>query len=72
MHGVLSIDLNSVKPSSHMSDRFPLVTAARTAKIGLLSGLAFGLAQDALGLAKGRRPFYIDFLTGPNAQEQVL
>lgn len=46
------------------SDRFPLVTAARTAKIGLLSGLAFGLAQDALALAKGQRPFYVDMLFG--------
>ena len=46
------------------SDRFPLITAARTAKIGLLSGLAFGLTQDALGLTKGRRPFYIDLILG--------
>ncbi|MCJ1321315.1 hypothetical protein MMC15_006659 [Xylographa vitiligo] len=44
--------------------RFPLITAARTAKIGLLSGLAFGLTQDALGLAKGRRPFYVEFVLG--------
>lgn len=43
-------------------DRFPLTTAARTAKTGLAMGLAFGLAQDALGAAKGRRPGYVDFI----------
>ncbi|MCJ1382934.1 hypothetical protein MMC17_006047 [Xylographa soralifera] len=53
--------------------RFPLITAARTAKIGLLSGLAFGLSQDALGLAKGRRPFYVDFILGSqDASENVV
>jgi hypothetical protein len=45
-------------------NRFPLLTAARTAKVGLLSGLAFGLAQDALGVVKGQRPFYVDLLFG--------
>ncbi|MCJ1288140.1 hypothetical protein MMC26_007495 [Xylographa opegraphella] len=44
--------------------RFPLITATRTARIGLLSGLAFGLTEDALGLVKGRRPFYVDFILG--------
>ncbi|MCJ1398592.1 hypothetical protein MMC11_001792 [Xylographa trunciseda] len=44
--------------------RFPLLAAAKTAKIGLLSGLVFGLTQDALGLARGRRPFYVDFILG--------
>ena len=43
-------------------DRFPLLTAGRTIKVGLYSGLAFGLAQDALGLARGRRLGYVDFL----------
>ena len=43
-------------------DRFPLPTAGRTIKVGLYSGLAFGLAQDALGLARGRRLGYVDFL----------
>ncbi|MCJ1246917.1 hypothetical protein MMC30_004128 [Trapelia coarctata] len=53
-------------------NRFPLATAARTAKIGLLSGLAFGLAQDALGLAKGQRPFYVDFLFGKKQRQGEL
>ena len=43
-------------------DRFPLATAGRTIKVGLLSALAFGFAQDALGLARGRRLEYVDFL----------
>ena len=42
----------------------PLNTAARTIRTGLYGGLGFGLAQDALGLARGRRLGYIDFLLG--------
>lgn len=42
----------------------PLNTAARTIRTGLYGGLAFGLAQDALGLARGRRLGYVDFLLG--------
>ncbi|CAF9934427.1 MAG: hypothetical protein ALECFALPRED_005942 [Alectoria fallacina] len=42
----------------------PLDTAARTIRTGLYGGLAFGLAQDALGLARGRRLGYVDFLLG--------
>lgn len=52
-----------------MSDRFPLATAARIAKIGLYGGLALGLTQDALGLARGRRVGYVDFLLGTKRQE---
>ncbi|CCU74412.1 hypothetical protein BGHDH14_bgh02789 [Blumeria hordei DH14] len=37
-------------------------TAARTARIALFSGLAYGLAQDALRYAKGRRLGYLDFI----------
>ena len=44
------------------TDRFPVTTAARTAKSGLAIGLAYGLAQDAIGAAKGRRPGYVDFI----------
>lgn len=44
------------------TDRFPITTAARTAKSGLAIGLAYGLAQDAIGAAKGRRPGYVDFI----------
>lgn len=45
-------------------DKFPLSTAGRTIKVGLYSGLAFGLVQDALGLARGRRLGYIEFMLG--------
>ena len=45
-------------------DILPLNTAARTIRTGLYGGLAFGLAQDALGLARGRRLAYVDFLLG--------
>ncbi|KAI9834893.1 MAG: hypothetical protein M1819_002801 [Sarea resinae] len=43
---------------------FPLITAARTAKTGLLFGLVFGLTQDAISLARGKRLAYVDFLMG--------
>lgn len=39
-------------------------TAARTARTGLMAGLALGLVQDALGLARGRRLAYVDLLLG--------
>lgn len=45
------------------TDRFPLITAARTAKTGLAIGLAFGLAQDLLSTVKGRPPGYLRFLS---------
>ncbi|CZR55526.1 uncharacterized protein PAC_05414 [Phialocephala subalpina] len=43
-------------------NRFPITTAARTAKSGLAIGLAYGLAQDAIAAAKGRRLGYVDFI----------
>lgn len=46
------------------TDRFPLPTAARTSKVGLIGALSYGLVQDALGLARGRRLGYVDFLLG--------
>ena len=46
------------------TDRFPLPTAARTSKVGLIAGLSYGLVQDALGLARGRQLGYVDFLLG--------
>ena len=45
------------------------MTATQIAKIGLYGGLALGLTQDALGLARGRRVGYIDFLLGKKRQE---
>lgn len=44
-------------------NRFPLITAARTAKTGLAIGLAFGLAQDLLSTVKGRPPCYLKFMS---------
>ena len=49
-----------------MPDILPLNAAANTIRRGLFGGLAFGLAQDALGLARGRRLGYVDFLLGRN------
>lgn len=43
-------------------NRFPLPTAARTAKLGARAGLLFGLLQDALSLMKGRRVGYVEFI----------
>ena len=45
-------------------DRLPLTTAARTTKMGLLVGVGYGLAQDALSLVRGRRLDYVDWLLG--------
>lgn len=50
-------------------DRFPVITAARTAKKGLAIGLAYGLVQDVLGLMRGRRLGYVDLLTGRRRKE---
>lgn len=47
-------------------DRFSIATAARTARTGLYGGLAFGLIQDAISLARGRHLAYVDFLLGRN------
>jgi len=43
-------------------NRFPVITAARTAKSGLAIGLAYGLAQDAVGAMRGRKPRYVDWI----------
>ena len=43
-------------------DRFPMMTTVRTLQTGLYGGLAFGLLEDALALARGRRLRYVDFL----------
>jgi hypothetical protein len=50
-------------------DRFPITTAARTAKTGLAVGLAYGLIQDALSTAKGRPPAYVDFVLGRSRRQ---
>lgn len=41
--------------------RFPLTTAARTAKTGLWIGLGYGLVQDGFSLLQGRRLGYVEF-----------
>ncbi|CAD0098324.1 unnamed protein product [Aureobasidium mustum] len=43
-------------------NRFPVQTAARTATMGLKFGLVFGLMQDALSVARGRRVGYVEFV----------
>ena len=51
------------------TDQFPLSTAARTSKVGLIGALSYGLVQDALGLARGRRLGYVDFVLGRHHDE---
>lgn len=46
----------------YVTDRFPVTAAARTAKTGLAIGLVYGLAQDAVGALRGRRPGYLEFI----------
>ncbi|CAK7241780.1 MAG: hypothetical protein STHCBS139747_003251 [Sporothrix thermara] len=43
-------------------NRFPLATAARTAKTAVLVGFAFGSLQDIASLVRGRRVSYVDYL----------
>jgi hypothetical protein len=45
--------------------------AAHTAKIGLIGGLAFGLIQDGLTLAKGGNVAYLDLLMGASHREKL-
>ncbi|KAI1062855.1 hypothetical protein LB507_005620 [Fusarium sp. FIESC RH6] len=42
--------------------RLSLTTAARTARYGLMFGLAYGGIQDLVGLARGRPIGYVEFL----------
>ncbi|EHK49295.1 hypothetical protein TRIATDRAFT_255244 [Trichoderma atroviride IMI 206040] len=42
--------------------RFSLSTAARTAKYGLVFGLAYGGVQDLVGLARGRPIGYVELI----------
>ena len=53
-----------INADQSVPDVLPLNTAARNMRTGLYGGLAFGLAQDALGFARGRRLGYVDFLLG--------
>ncbi|KAF4552554.1 Hypothetical protein D9617_9g023420 [Elsinoe fawcettii] len=52
-------------------NRFPLPTAARTARMGLKAGVAFGLLQDLLGYFKGRRIGYVEFVKRRASRQQL-
>lgn len=43
-------------------NRFPVPTAVRVAKLGLKAGIGYGILQDALGLLRGRRLGYAEFV----------
>lgn len=43
-------------------NRLPLPTAARLVKMGAKYGLLFGVVQDVLGLMRGRRLGYVEFV----------
>ena len=43
-------------------NHFPMATAVRLMKTGAKVGLAFGLAQDAVSLMRGRRLGYVEFV----------
>lgn len=47
----------------------PLNYAARNIRTGLYGSLALGLAQDAIGFARGRRLGYVDFILGKNREK---
>jgi hypothetical protein len=42
-------------------NRFPVATAARTARMGLKIGLGYGIVQDLFSLAQGRKVPYVEF-----------
>ncbi|GFP54335.1 hypothetical protein TASIC1_0003071400 [Trichoderma asperellum] len=50
------------RPAPGLTDRFSLSTAARTAKYGLVFGLAYGGVQDLVGLARGRPIGYVELI----------
>ncbi|KAK8166302.1 hypothetical protein IWX90DRAFT_385329 [Phyllosticta citrichinensis] len=43
-------------------NRLPITAAARTAKMGLLLGLVYGLVQDVTGLLRGQKLGYVESL----------
>ncbi|POR39681.1 Uncharacterized protein TPAR_00134 [Tolypocladium paradoxum] len=52
----------SVAGAFSLWHRFSLSTAARTAKLGLLFGLAYGGVQDLVGLARDRPVGYVEIV----------
>ncbi|KAI9658965.1 MAG: hypothetical protein M1821_001925 [Bathelium mastoideum] len=53
-------------------NRFPLPTAARTARLGLLVGLGFGVLQDGVAVMKGERVGYVDWVMGWRRRRRKL
>lgn len=45
-------------------DGFNIATTVRTARVGLLASLGYGVTQDLMALTRGRRVGYIDALFG--------
>ncbi|KAI4117896.1 MAG: hypothetical protein LQ345_001959 [Seirophora villosa] len=58
---VAALTLSSLFSLRH---RFNFATHLRTARVGLVAGLAYGVAQDILSLARGRRVGYVDTVFG--------
>jgi hypothetical protein len=48
-----------------------MVTAAKTARMGLVAGACYGLLQDGLALIKGRRLRYVDFILRRDRPDEV-
>ncbi|KAL6413140.1 hypothetical protein AUP68_02639 [Ilyonectria robusta] len=53
---------NKRRYSASHPDRLSMTAAARTARLGLMFGLAYGGVQDLVGLARGRPIGYVDFI----------
>jgi hypothetical protein len=52
----------STRCAKVIADQFSAAEAARTARKGLLYGLAFGAVQDLLSIAQGRPVGYVEFI----------
>ncbi|KAM0511011.1 hypothetical protein ACHAPE_010326 [Trichoderma viride] len=60
--GAFSLWQSRPSAGTWLTDRFSLSTAARTAKYGLVFGLAYGGVQDLVGLARGRPIGYVELI----------
>ncbi|KAL7783785.1 hypothetical protein V8C43DRAFT_309418 [Trichoderma afarasin] len=60
--GAFSLWQSRSSAGTGLTDRFSLSTAARTAKYGLVFGLAYGGVQDLVGLARGRPIGYVEMI----------
>ncbi|KPM35954.1 hypothetical protein AK830_g10621 [Neonectria ditissima] len=54
--------LTSADVRPRVPDRLSMTAAARTARLGLMFGLAYGGVQDFVGLARGRPIGYVGFI----------